>query len=161
MTRRLALVALVLGFAALAAPAVAAAGKETPKARHTYEQVKDFVDSAVLHLKKAGPDKAFADFNDPDGSWIKDDLYIFVFDQKGVYKASGYKPERTGSEAWKMKDASGTRLVVQDIVKRAKRDGTALVDYLWQNPSTGKLENKTSYVVHVEDYVIGAGFYHK
>lgn len=160
MTRRLALIALVLGFASLAAPAIAASN-EVPKSRHTYEQVKEFVDSAVLHLKKVGPDKAFADFNSPKGPWIRDDLYIFVFDQKGIYKATGYRPERTGSEAWKMKDASGTRLVVQDIVKRAKRDGTALVDYLWQNPATGKLENKTSYVVHVEDYVVGAGFYHQ
>lgn len=128
--------------------------------RHGYEQVKPFVDDAVAFMKKAGPDKAFAAFNDPKGKWVRGDLYIFAFDHKGVYRATGFKPERTGSDAWTMKDAAGL-LVVQEIIRKAKREGSALVDYLWKNPATGKLENKTSYVVQVGDYVIGAGFYHR
>lgn len=162
MQRRLAMMVLCLGLALVAAPAIAAPAKEAAaQPRHTYDEVKAFVESAVAHLKKVGPQKAFADFNASSGPWIKDELYIFVFDQKGLYMATGYRPERTGTEAWKMKDASGTRLVVQDIIKKAKRDGTASIDYLWQNPSSGKLENKTSYVVQVDEYVVGAGFYHK
>jgi cytochrome c len=148
---------------ALAEPALAAEPAKEPQAapRHTYEQAKRLVDRAVAHLKKVGPDKAFADFNDANGKWIEDELYIFVFDMKGVYKATGFKPERTGSDAWNMKDASGRLAVVQEIVKKAKRDGEAMVDYLWKNPANGKLENKTSYVVKAGDYVVGAGFYHK
>lgn len=165
MTRRFALTVLLpcllAGLTMLAAPAFAGSGPVKDAPRHTYEEVKNFVDAAVAHLKKAGPEKAFADFNDPAGMWVEGDLYIFVFDQKGIYRATGYKPERTGSEAWKMKDASGTRMVVQDIIKKAKRDGAATVDYLWMNPATGKLENKTSYVVREGEYVVGAGFYHK
>lgn len=162
MQRRIAFMILLLGLALTAIPAIASPAKEPPPTPpHTYEDVKAFVDSAVAHLKKVGPQKAFADFNAPTGRWIEGDLYIFVFDQKGIYMATGYRPERTGTEAWKMKDASGTRLVVQDIIKKAKRDGAASIDYLWQNPMTGKLENKTSYVVQSDDYVVGAGFYHK
>lgn len=146
-----------------ASPGVAADAAKEPKAapRHTYEQTKRMVDLAVAHLKKAGPDKAFADFNDPKGKWIADDLYIFVFDMKGVYRATGFKPERTGSDAWNMKDATGQMFVVQEIIKKAKRDGEAMVSYLWKNPATGKLENKTSYVVKAGDFVVGAGFYHQ
>lgn len=128
--------------------------------RHSFEQVKPFVDDAVVFMKRVGPEKAFAAFNEPNGRWVRDDLYIFAFDKKGIYRATGFKPERTGTDAWKMKDGAGL-FVVQEIIKRAKRDGSALVDYLWKNPATGKLENKTSYVVQVGDYVIGAGFYHK
>lgn len=152
--------ALLGGILLLSAPA-GAAEPAKPHTNHTYEEVKPFVDGAVAHFKKVGPEKAFADFNDPKGKWIKDDLYIFVFDMQGTYRATGLKPERTGVDAWKMKDASGTMFVVQEIVKRAKRDGEGLIDYLWLNPATGKLENKTSYVVKAGDYVIGAGFYHK
>lgn len=149
----------------LVAPLVAlpAAAQETKAAeapRRSFEQVKAFVDDAVAFMKKVGPDKAFQAFNDPQGKWIKGDLYIFAFDNKGVYRATGYKPERTGSDAWKMTDGAGL-LVVQEIIKKARRDGSGLVDYLWKNPTTGKLENKTSYVVQVGDHVIGAGFYHK
>lgn len=149
--------------AVVAGPVAAADAAPEPTAvpRHTYEQTKRLVDRAVAHLKKAGPDKAFADFNDPGGKWIDGGLYIFVFDMKGVYKATGFKPERTGSDAWNMKDATGRMFVVQEIVKKAKRDGEAMVDYLWKNPATGKLENKTSYVVKAGDYVVGAGFYHQ
>lgn len=151
---------------ALLAPALPALSQETPQAkpaeapRHTFEQVKPFVEDAAAFLKKAGPDQAFAAFNDPKGKWVRGDLYIFVFDKKGVYKATGFKPERTGQDAWAMKDAAGL-LVVQEILKKAKKDGQGLVDYLWKNPATNKLENKTSYVVQAGEYVVGAGFYHK
>ncbi|MEW5728135.1 MAG: cache domain-containing protein [Pseudomonadota bacterium] len=148
---------------ALAGPAVAAdkAAEAVPAPAATYEQTKKFVDRAVAHLKKVGPEKAFADFNDASGKWIDGDLYIFVFDMKGVYKATGFRPERTGSNAWDMKDATGQMYVVREIIKKAKRDGEALVDYLWKNPATGKIQNKTSYVVKVGDHVVGAGFYHQ
>ncbi|CAA7613429.1 cache domain-containing protein [Magnetospirillum sp. UT-4] len=141
-----------------APPPAAAQAVEPP--RHSAEEVAAFVNEAVEFMKKVGPEKAFAAFNNPKGKWIDGDLYIFVFDMKGVYKATGYRPERTGTDAWKMTDAAG-QLVVQEIVKRAKRHGTSTVDYLWKNPLTGKLENKTSYVVHSGDYVVGAGYYHK
>lgn len=152
--------AIMLAVLPLATPVAAQQAKPAETPRHSFDQVKPFVDDAVAFLKKAGPDKAFAAFNDPKGKWLKDDLYIFVFDMAGVYQASGFKPQRTGSDAWMMKDAAGL-LVVQEIVKKARKDGQALVDYLWKNPATGKLENKTSYVVQVGDYVLGAGFYHK
>lgn len=158
------LIAVLACALALAGPAMAAS-EQAPEVkmapRHTYEQAKRLVDRAVAHLKRVGSDKAFADFNDSAGRWVEDDLYVFVFDMKGVYKASGFKPERTGADAWKMKDASGRLYVVQEIVKKAKRDGEATVDYLWNNPATGKVENKTSYVVKAGDYVVGAGFYHQ
>lgn len=162
MFRKSVVASLLAALMLLCGTTLAQAPKDAkPAPRHTYEETKRFVDGAVAHLKKAGPDKAFADFNDPAGKWIAEDLYIFVFDMKGIYRATGFKPGRTGSDAWKMKDASGTLFVVQEIIKKAKRDGEALVDYLWKNPATGKLENKTSYVVRAGDYVVGAGFYHQ
>lgn len=153
--------AALLGVFLLSSPVLAAEAKDPPQtARHGFEEVQAMVDDAVAFMKKVGPEKAFAAFNDPKGKWIKDDLYIFAFDAKGVYMATGYHPERTGSDSWEMTDAAGLK-VVQEIIKKAKRNGSGLVDYLWKNPATGKLENKTSYVVQVGDYVIGAGFYHR
>ena len=160
ITTRLA--AAVLAVLTLASPLAAAesTAPAAPAVRHGYEQAQALADDAVAFMKKVGPEKAFAAFNDPKGKWIKGDLYVFAFDAKGVYKATGFRPERTGSDAWEMTDAAGLK-VVQEIIKKAKRNGSGLVDYLWKNPSTGKLENKTSYVVQVGDYVVGAGFYHK
>jgi cytochrome c len=139
---------------------VSATEKAPPPPRATYEQTKVFVDEAVAFFKKTAPEKAFAAFNDPKGRWVRNDLYVFAFDQKGVYMATGYRPERTGSNAWTMTDYAGL-LVVQEIIRKANKDSSGLVDYLWKNPVTGKLENKTSYVVKVGDYILGAGFYHQ
>lgn len=152
--------AVILGGApTLAADLVPAPAKaEAP--RYTFDQAKALVEEGAAHIKAVGPDKAYADFNNPAGKWIRGELYLFAFDKKGVYLATGFRPERTGQNAWNMTDAAGLK-VVQEIVKKARRDGTATVDYLWKNPTTGKLENKTSYVVQVGDHVIGAGFYHK
>ena len=151
--------AVMAVFIGLSGPALSAE-KAAPAARATYEQTKAFVEDAVAFFKKTTPEKAFEAFNDPKGKWVRNDLYIFAFDQKGVYKATGYRPERTGSQAWAMTDYAGL-LVVQEIIKKANKEGSGLVDYLWKNPTTGKLENKTSYVVKVGDYVLGAGFYHQ
>ncbi len=150
--------ALLGGFPVRAADTAPAAAVEAP--RHTFEQAKSLVDDGALHMKAVGPEKAFADFNDPKGKWVQGDLYLFAFDKRGIYRATGFRPERTGQNAWEMTDAAGLK-VVQEIIKKAKRDGTATVDYLWKNPTNGKLENKTSYVALAGDYVIGAGFYHK
>ena len=156
----MAMVGVVVGMAAPATVLAADKAAAPEVERHGFDQAKALVDEGVAHMKKAGPDKAFADFNDPKGKWIRGDLYLFAFDAKGVYRATGYRPERTGQNAWDMTDAAGLK-VVQEIIKKAKRDGSGTVDYLWKNPATGKLENKTSYVVQVGDYVVGAGFYHR
>ncbi|MCA1909067.1 MAG: cache domain-containing protein [Magnetospirillum sp.] len=153
--------AALLGALLLSGPVMAAETKQPAEpVRPGFEDVQALVDDAVAFMKKVGPEKAFAAFNDPKCKWIKGELYIFAFDAKGVYMATGFRPERTGSNSWEMTDAAGLK-VVQEIIKKAKRNGSGLVDYLWKNPTNGKLENKTSYVVQVGDYVIGAGFYHR
>jgi cytochrome c len=152
--------AAILSGGVVSASAASAAEIGTEAPRHTFDQAKALVEAGAAHLKAVGPDKAFADFNDPKGQWVQGDLYLFAFDRKGVYRATGFRPERTGQNAWEMTDPAGLK-VVQEIVKKARRDGAATVDYLWKNPATGKLENKTSYVVQAGDYAVGAGFYHK
>lgn len=153
------LIAAALFAAVLLAVHPAAAVDQKPS-RATYDQTKSFVDEAVALYRRVGAQQAFKAFNDPKGRWVRGDLYIFAFDLKGVYMATGYRPERTGTNAWAMKDAAGAP-VVQEILRAANAKGNALVDYLWTNPVSGLVENKTSYVVKVDKYVIGAGFYHR
>ena len=152
---------MVLLVAALAGP-VCGYAAEPPgagnKPAQGYAQAQSLVDEAATFLRQAGPDQAFAAFNDPNGKWVRGDLYIFAFDQKGTYRATGFQPERTGTNAWELTDVSGFK-VVQAIIAKSQRNGSGLVEYLWKNPLSNRIEMKTSYVLKVDDFVIGAGFY--
>ena len=56
------------------------------------------------------------------------------------------------------KDAEG-KPVVQDMIAKTKENGFGQFDYLWLNRSNNKVEHKSSYVVRVGDYIVGAGAY--
>lgn len=148
------------GFAPGHSQAQSAPGHSQAPGAPGYEQVQILVDSAAAFLAENGPERAFLAFNDSKGKWIKGDLYVFAFDQQGVFRASGFHPEQTGSNAWDLTDAAGIK-IVQEIIAKANRNGSGMVDYLWKSPVTGKLESKSSYVVKVGDFIIGSGFYHR
>jgi cytochrome c len=126
------------------------------------ERARRFFDRAVARMQQVGAEKASASFNDPSGEFVKGDLYVFVFDLDGRYKASGAAPQLVGSAVKDMTDAMGTP-VVKDIIANASASasakGEATVDYLWRNPVTNKMENKRSYVKKVGEYVLGVGYY--
>ena len=48
--------------------------------------------------------------------------------------------------------------VVQDITTTATETGT-WIEYTWVNPVTGMEESKRSWVVRIDGYVIGSGYY--
>jgi signal transduction histidine kinase len=50
-------------------------------------------------------------------------------------------------------------MVIQELIKRAKNGGGWL-EYMWENPQTGKLEKKYGYVRKVDDgWWLGSGTY--
>ena len=52
---------------------------------------------AADFLQKEGPDKAFAAFN-KGGEWRDGDLYVFVIDKTGTWRASGARPQEDWHE---------------------------------------------------------------
>ena len=113
---------------------------------------------AIDKLNEDGPAKAFAVFNDPKGGYFSGDLYVFVFDMKGVYRASGLNPDRTGKDAIDMRDVDG-KYLVREMVEIAKTSGEGWVNYAWINPATGRIDNKHSIVRKVGEYIVGVGYY--
>jgi signal transduction histidine kinase len=58
-----------------------------------------------------------------------------------------------------LKDANGKKFV-QEMRDVAQSKKPGWVDYVWVNPVTKALENKTTYVRQAEDkYTVGAGIY--
>ena len=125
----------------------------------TSVQAQALEDKAVAELQTAGPDKAFAAFNDANGAYKYNDLYVFVFNMKGDYEASGANPKLVGTNALDMTDAEGKHLV-QEMIAVAKRSGHGRVSYIWLNRADNRVEHKVSLVRRVGDHIVGVGYYH-
>lgn len=148
MKKLFALVAFSLAFASTGFAAV------------SEEEAKALVDKAVAHIEAVGVDRAFKEFNDPSGSWVKGELYILAYDYKGNNLVLGSNPKMNGKNLWDIKSPDG-KFVVQEFVDLVKTKGSGWVNYQWSNPESKKIANKTTYVTKVPgmDAMIGCGIY--
>lgn len=117
------------------------------------------VKDAAAFIKAEGKDKAFAAFNDPAGKFVKGDLYIFVVDYEGATLAHGGNAKLVGKNMKDLKDANG-KLFMQDMIQKA-RSGGGWVDYKWTNPTTKKVQEKSTLVQAIEgaNAFLGCGIY--
>ncbi|MBJ7544140.1 cache domain-containing protein [Rhodomicrobium udaipurense] len=122
-------------------------------------QAQVLLDRAVSFVEREGPQRAFVAFNDrANGGFVARELYVFVFDMKGRYMASGANPALTGTDALAMKDAEGKELV-REMINIAQSAGSGEVDYVWLNRAENKVEHKRSFIRRVGDYIVGVGYY--
>jgi cytochrome c len=100
----------------LVLPALAlVSGPLSAEAKHaTKEEAQATAVKAADLVKKEGPDKAFAAFN-AGGDWRDGDLYVFVIDNTGTWRASGARPELVGKNDLNTPDADG-KLFIKEIV---------------------------------------------
>ena len=128
-------------------------------ARGTAEEAVALTERAIEHIKAVGEEQAFKDFNVQDGDFVKGDLYVFAFDYEGVCLSHGAKTSLIGKNLVKLKDPNGTAFI-QAFIDLVKKDGKGWVDYMWSNPVTKKLGNKSSYVQNVRNNLFaGVGIY--
>jgi signal transduction histidine kinase len=126
----------------------------------TPEEAKAMVEKAYSHLKTAGKEKAFADFTNQQGQFVKGDLYVFVQDSNGVNLANGGNPKFVGMNHLGLKDPDG-KYFIKEMVELAKTRGSGWVNYMWVNPTTKKIQAKATYVKRIEgmDAFIACGVF--
>lgn len=152
--RRIGISAAIIVILALGGVAARAEGTHG-----TADEAKALVERAAAHIKDVGTDKAFADFDDKSNPAFHDrDLYIFVRSMDGNTVAHGANKGMIGHTSLDLKDADG-KLYNKEMIELAKAKGAGWVDYRWVNPMDKKIEQKSSYIEKVGDYVVGAGFY--
>lgn len=144
---------LVFGLVAMACLSSASMAKGTA------EEAMALAKRAVETIKKDGQEKAFAQFNDPKGAFVKDDLYVMSYDMQGNNKAHGGNAKLIGKNLLEIKDKNGV-FIVQELIKTAKSPtGKGWVDYVWVNTVTKAIEPKSTYVEKVDDILVGVGIY--
>lgn len=125
----------------------------------TSADARALLDKAVVELSTVGREKALAEFNQPGGTAFNTgELYVFVFDAKGIYAAYGANPGLVGTDAHDLKDARG-KYLVREMIAAARAKGDARVSYVWLNRADNRVEHKKSFVRRVGDLIVGVGYY--
>jgi cytochrome c len=134
-------------------------GKDTAKEKISPKaQAKTMVVKAEEFVKANGKEKAIAEFNKPDGEFVKDSFYVFVYDLTGTVIAHPLRPSLLGKNVLNEPDSQG-KLFRKEIVEKAKAKGEGWVDYKYMNPTTKKEKLKTTYFKKVDDMIICCGAY--
>ncbi len=111
-------------------------------------------------IKSAGKEKAFAEFTDPKNKDFHDrDLYVYVYDMNGVALAHGNNPKMVGKNLLELKDQEGKAMIKEMITTAMSGAGKGWVDFKWPNRISKTVEQKSGYVIRVDDMLVGSGIY--
>jgi signal transduction histidine kinase len=137
--------------------AVAAAHANEP----TEKDAIAMVEKGVAFIKQHGKDKFIEKISAKDPEFVQGALYVDIRDlQSGIVLAHPVNPTIVGKDLTDVPDASGKKYR-REIIDLAAKKGKGWVDYMYKNPTTGKIEPKTTYIQRVGDAVLEAGIYKK
>lgn len=124
------------------------------------EDARDWVEEAKNFYAASGKRIALAEFSNPKGGFVKDDMYIFVLGSKGTMLAHGVNEKFIGEDFIHLKDTDG-KLFIKDIVSTANAKGSGWVEYKWFHPVTKEVLPKSVYFEKIDDMIICSGVYVK
>jgi signal transduction histidine kinase len=146
-------------FFVLAAAACLQIGAASAADKGNAEDAVKLMNKAEKHYKEAGKEKALADFTNDKTNFVDRDLYLFCFNKTdGHWTAHGNNPALIGRDLLQIKDANGKLFGGEmNQVVADKKEGW--VDYMWMNPTSKKIDAKTSFVRGIGDQICGVGIY--
>jgi len=150
--------ALLAALACAAASSLAHAAPGDPCLPASAGQAEAMVRKAIAHLQKVGPEKAFRDFQKPDGDYVSGDLYVFVVNFDGAMLVNGAFPQALGSNALGAEDRRG-RPYIRQMLELAAKKGEGWVQYDWVSPCSGEIMEKNTFFKRSGDFVIAVGTY--
>jgi len=119
---------------------------------------KRWVEKAIQFYKSSGKRIALAEFTNPTGAFVEDEMYIFVLGSKGTMLAHGVNEKYVGEEFIDIKDSEGSPFI-KKIVETANAHGSGWVTYRWPHPLLKKWFPKTVYFEKVDEMIICSGVY--
>jgi signal transduction histidine kinase len=121
------------------------------------DEVMFFLDEAVAYVNDNGMEKALQEFNNPTGSFVRGDLYIFAYDFNGTCLAHPINSDLVGQTG--LSDVNDVDVVSREIALAKRGGGTMYI--VFPNPShESKEELKQLYIENVNDSMyLGSGLY--
>ena len=142
----------------IAAIALMCAGSGALRASEPAE--KDAIalaERGAAFVKANGKDEMVKKINTKDPEFNQGALYLAMRDLNGITIAHP-TTALIGKNLLDVPDADG-KPFRHEMVALAKGKGKGWVDYKFKNPSTGKVEAKSTYVLRVGDIALEAGIY--
>lgn len=124
--------------------------------RGTALEAQAMVARAIAAYEMDG-DAAFVAMTAPRKDFVDRDLYMFVVGPDNIIVAQGVDASRVGADVTILVDASGFAYG-QAIVDTATPEG-AWLSYKREDPLTGVIEEKLSWLRLHDGYVFGCGIY--
>jgi len=126
--------------------------------RATKDEAVAMVKKAVAFIKSTGADKAYVEITDRKGQFVDRDLYIVVYRLDGHVLAHGGNAKLVGQDLADSQDVDGV-YYVRDRMNLAKASPTFWQDYKFADPTTKKIEPKTTYCEVLSDTAVCGGIY--
>ncbi|MFH1033639.1 MAG: cache domain-containing protein [Pseudomonadota bacterium] len=127
-------------------------------AQASLDEAKDMVEKAAVYFQANGKDKTLQELNNATGQFVKGSLYVFAYDATGTVIAHPVNKKLVGTNTVEVPDVDG-KFWRKEALEKVGKDGTAVVDYKFKNPTTNKVEHKTTYFKKVGDIILGCGTY--
>ncbi|MES2351426.1 MAG: cache domain-containing protein [Pseudomonadota bacterium] len=118
-------------------------------------------EKGAAFIKAHGKEEMMKKISAKDPDYVQGSLYVDLRDiNTGIVLAHPINPSIVGKDLTDVPDANGKKYR-REIIELAARKGHGWVDYMYKNPTSGKLEAKTTYILRVGDAVLEAGIYKK
>jgi len=116
---------------------------------------------AIAELKANPPEKVYADITNKDPRFLDRDLYVIITDMGGKALAHGVNAKLVGKDASENQDADGKFYVKERLEMAKTKPAGFWLDYKFTNPTTKKIEPKSTYCEVVTGNVVCVGIYKK
>ncbi|MBV4456958.1 cache domain-containing protein [Pseudomonas sp. COR58] len=135
---------------------ILAVGYYLPRA--SAQQAQALLDKAATDLVQ-NEKRTLTAINSLKGGYLQDDLYVFVVNlDNRRYVAHGTNLRLINTDFAKVKDPEG-KLVGEPILALIGKQDEGEYEYRWENPVTGKVEDKHAYLKKVGPYLVAVGYY--
>ncbi|WP_082364265.1 cache domain-containing protein [Rhodopseudomonas sp. AAP120] len=136
-----------------------AAGAATPAfSQASKDDAVAIVKKAVAAIKADGAEKTYSLISDKSGPFVKDDLYVVVYQLDGKVLAHGANAKFIGKDMIDAQDVDG-KLYVKERVELAGKQPSFWQDYKFVNPVSKKVEPKEMYCERLDNTAVCAGVY--
>ena len=145
-------------FGLIAVTAIAFATPAFAQDRGTAEEAQELLNQAVQHYEEVGREQALQDFNDPQGEFVDRDLYVFCVGPDDMMTAHGGNPDLIGMDVTTLQDAEGQE-IGNRIIEIGRTEGEGTLEYKFENPMTGEVEDKATFIQSVGEEICAVGYY--
>ncbi|MYN08506.1 cache domain-containing protein [Pseudoduganella aquatica] len=140
---------------------MAAAAAASANSEPTEKDAIAMAERGAAFMKANGKEEMMKKISGKDPEFLQGSLYVDMRDiNTGIVLAHPVNPAIVGKDLTDVPDANGKKYR-REIIELAAKKGKGWVDYMYKNPTTGKIEPKTTYILRVGDVVLEAGIYKK